>query len=1500
MFLVRNYPNTINIRGAPAAEVGHRGNDFVMSLNQTPVLTTGDASGIVKLDFGSLGTRAPNVVLQADGKIIVNVYAAGPGSPSELIRYNGDGSFDTTFGADGIVSAAPNATTAAGVLIQPDGKIVVAGSGVLARYASDGSFDTSFGTGGTATTHFITTASSATLQADGKIVLIGGAADSFAVARYDASGNLDPSFGIGGKLTTSFGSSAIVDANSVVSQPDGKLVVAGTVDNAGQYDFAVARYNNDGSLDTTFGAGGRLVTDLASFEDRALSVAVQVDGKIIASGFTRDALSRENFALVRYNVDGSLDTSFGTGGEVVTDVASTFSERVESIQVQPDGKIIVAGFSFNGPGAQSDFALVRYNSDGSLDTSFGSGGKVLTNAGGIRDEVHSLVLRPDGDILVAGTTGTSTNLDLALAHYTSDGALDTSFGADTGAALSGPGFFTENAAPSILNARATIDDAELDAAGSYAGASLTLARHGGANAEDVFGASGNLATLTQGGDIVLSGVAIGTVTQNEEGTLVLTFGAAATAGRVNEAMRSITYANTSDTPALSVQIEWSFSDGNTGAQGSGGALAATGLTTVHVTPFNDAPVNTVPGPVSTVADTDVAITGLAVSDVDSASLTTVLRADHGTVKVAAVDGTTVVGSGTGLVMLTGSVAQINATLGAAHNVLYRSAAAFSGTDTLNMSTVDGGQDPFTAVFSDVAIDVTTVPGSVALNDVTITEGNSGTRVATFTVTRAAGTAPIDVDFATADGSATTADNDYVATSGTLHFAAGVKTQTISVTINGDGKPESDEAFSVNLSGATNGATISDGSATGIIADDDTAGSVAINDVTIAEGDGGGKVATFTVSRSGGTAPFAVDFATSDGSATVADYDYFANSGTLHFGSGVNTQTVSVTVAGDGKFEPDEAFTVSLSGATNGAAIGDGSGTATITNDDPEPAGAVAINDVTIAEGDGGTRVATFTVTRSGGGAPFAVDFATFDGSATVSDQDYAATSGTLSFGAGVDTQTISVTVNGDSKVESDETFFIILSNATNGATISNLWATGTITNDDVAGSVAINDVTIAEGASGSKVATFTVTRSGGTAAFTVNFATSDGSATISDHDYVANSGTLNFAGGVNAQTISVIVNGDRNSEGDEAFFVDLSGATGGGVISDSEGTGIIGNDEAFAQLMLKFAGFNPANGWTSEDRFPRELADVNGDGMADIVGFGIPGVKVALATGGGNFATPETRLAAFNPDNGWTSDDAFHREFADVNGDGMADIVGFGIPGVKVALATGGGNFATPEVKLAAFNPANGWTSQDAFHRELADVNGDHMADIVGFGNGGVYVSLATGGGNFATPEIKLAAFNPANGWTSQDAFHRELADVNGDGMADIVGFGNGGVYVSLATGGGNFAPFRIDIAAFNPANGWTSNDQFPRELADVNHDGMADIVGFGSGGVYVATATGDGHFAAPMVDIAAFNPANGWTSDNSFHRELADVNHDGFADIVGFGNPGVLEALSNGGFHLI
>jgi glucose/arabinose dehydrogenase len=337
----------------------------------------------------------------------------------------------------------------------------------------------------------------------------------------------------------------------------------------------------------------------------------------------------------------------------------------------------------------------------------------------------------------------------------------------------------------------------------------------------------------------------------------------------------------------------------------------------------------------------------------------------------------------------------------------------------------------------------------------------------------------------------------------------------------------------------------------------------------------------------------------------------------------------------------------------------------------------------------------------------------------------------------------------------------------------------------------------------------------------------------------------------------------------------------------------------FTASTFELAAFGVgAGGWSSDNTYPRKLADVSGDARADIVAFSSAGVYESLATAGGHFAMPTFELAAFGTDaGGWSSDDTYPRKLADVNGDGRADIIGFSSAGVYESLATAGGHFAAPTFELAAFGTmAGGWSSDNTYPRTLADVDGDGKADIVGFSQAGVYVSLATAGGHFAAPTFELAAFGAnAGGWSSDDAYPRKLADVNGDSMADIVGFGSAGVYVSLASGGGHFAAPTFELAAFGAsAGGWSSDETYPRELADFSGDGMADIVGFSAAGVYVSPATGDGHFAAPTFELAAFGVgAGGWTSDNIYPRGLADANGDHLVDIVGFAGNGVWQSMT-------
>ena len=228
-----------------------------------------------------------------------------------------------------------------------------------------------------------------------------------------ADGDLDTSFGTGGKVVTSFlGQDDFV--RSVAIQSDGKIVVAGETKNGTYDEFALARYNPDGTLDTSFGnSGGKMITNSNNNGDHARSVAIQSDGKIVLAG-AGDNTGNDDFALYRYNTDGSLDSSFGTGGKVFTAVGSG-NDFAESVAIQSDGKIVVAGYSYNG--SNDDFALVRYNTDGSLDTSFDSDGKVTTDVGSGSDVANSVAIQSDGKIVAAGNSKNGNYRDFALVRY---------------------------------------------------------------------------------------------------------------------------------------------------------------------------------------------------------------------------------------------------------------------------------------------------------------------------------------------------------------------------------------------------------------------------------------------------------------------------------------------------------------------------------------------------------------------------------------------------------------------------------------------------------------------------------------------------------------------------------------------------------------------------------------------------------------------------------------------------------------------------------------------------------------------------------------------------------------------------------------------------------------------------------------------------------------------------------------------------------------------------
>ncbi|WP_054107836.1 FG-GAP-like repeat-containing protein [Novosphingobium sp. AAP83] len=325
-----------------------------------------------------------------------------------------------------------------------------------------------------------------------------------------------------------------------------------------------------------------------------------------------------------------------------------------------------------------------------------------------------------------------------------------------------------------------------------------------------------------------------------------------------------------------------------------------------------------------------------------------------------------------------------------------------------------------------------------------------------------------------------------------------------------------------------------------------------------------------------------------------------------------------------------------------------------------------------------------------------------------------------------------------------------------------------------------------------------------------------------------------------------------------------------------------------------------AGGWTSQDLYPRHIADVNGDGFNDIVGFGHAGVLVSFGASNSRFGAANLVIANFGQTAGWASDNQFHREVADVNGDGRADIIGFGVAGTLVSLAGANGAFAGPVLAAMNFGANQGWTTQARFARTVGDINGDGKADIIGFGNAGVIVSLGNGDGTFRNANLVMANFGVVQGWTSDGQFHRTVGDVNGDGFDDIIGFGNDGVIVALSRGDGTFADGKLVLRDFGKDQGWPSMEAFPRQVGDVNGDGFDDIIGFGSAGTYIAYGQADGRFSAAQLDLENFGTRQGWSSDTVYHRALADLDNDGRDDIAGFGAAGVMVAYSHGTDWLI
>lgn len=887
---------------------------------------------------------------------------------------------------------------------------------------------------------------------------------------------------------------------------------------------------------------------------------------------------------------------------------------------------------------------------------------------------------------------------------------------------------------------------------------------------------------------------------------------------------------------------------------------------------------------------------------------------------------------------------------------------------LNLSGATGG-----ATISD-AQGIGTIPdddgpsASFAINDVTVTEGNSGTTNAVFTVTKTGTTAQTaTVQFATADQTAV-APGDYTAQSGTLTFLPSETTKTITVAVKGETTAEQDETFLVNLTGETNATVtdpqgvgtitdddrptasigdaaideggeltftitlsqepglggqsatvnyatspqpsdtaeasdytaesgsvtfltgqatktvtiqtthdtideidetitveitkpatnccaagydyvIGDGQGVGTITDDDAEGDLRIDNVLVGEGDGN---AVFTVTKTLSEQVVTVDFTTATGTATAGDFTHKAD--TLTFAANETTKTISVPITQDTIHEANEEFFVDLSNAT-GATIADGRGVGTIDDDDNAPT--LSVNDVTVTEGNSpDTVTATFTVTKTGSTEQtVVVHYETTDATATAGS-DYTATSGDLTFAPGDVTKTFPVIVRGDALDEINETYLVTLSapiSPPSNATISDPQGVGTITDDDAAPALSVNDVTVTEGDVGSVTATFTVTKTGSTQQTVgVHYATADNTATAGS-DYVATSGDLTFAANETTKTFNVTINGDEVDEANETYFVNLT-APSNATISRAQGVGTITDDDA-----------TPA------------LHDFNGDGFADAA-FGVPNEDIGAAGNAGFVnviygASGAGLSASAGPGNqGWhlgsaevdgspATGDRFGAALAygDFNSDGFDDLA-IGAPGkssgrgaVTVLYGSASGLVAAGDqlwTQDSASVEDTGETA-DRFGSALAagDLNGDSFADLAigvpgeNSGAGAVNVlygtetGLASSGDQLWTQDSAGIAGTSESG----DAFGGALAagDLDGDGKADLLVGASSEDLGSATDAGIGHVLFGTDSGLSSTDNqAWSqdsadiedsseSGDRFGFSVAigDVDGDGVGDAI---------------------------------------------------------------------------
>jgi uncharacterized delta-60 repeat protein len=1256
------------------------------AVNDAPSFN-GPGTGKVLTPVGA-GTsldRGYSVFVQADGKIVVAGQGIGADNTSDfaVVRYNRDGSLDTTFGTGGKiltpVGSVQSSDIGRSVFVQADGMIVVAGQGTgpdasndfaVVRYDRDGNLDATFGTGGKILTPVGTSSDigrSVFVQADGKIVVAGNSnaatgISDFAVVRYNSNGSFDTSFNGTGKVRTAFTGNPDT-AYSVTVQADGKIVVAGST---GNRDFAVLRYNTDGTLDTGFGAdktGQITVSD--PYFDIGQSVLIQADGKIVVAG---QSYTTSGNYVVRYNTDGTLDAGFGAGGKLPSFVGGL----PYSAALQQDGKIVVAGSSIT---SGSDFTVTRYDVNGSLDTTFGTGGKVATPVGpGTSSDIgYSVTVQADGKIVVAGSSsnvGNGTNIDFAVVRYNSDGSLDTTFNPQ--GSLGGTVAFTEDGAAVRLDTDVALSDIDLDGLngglGDYAGATLTLARQGGANAQDAFGFEPDGFTVSGNSLRDASGTVFATFTTTG-GTLVVTFTGAnvATSALADAVARAVAYANTSDTPPASVALAWTFSDGGADAK------TTTGLTTVAITAVNDAPALTGTKAVLAAGTEDTAFTVSAAellqgfADPEGTALVlSDVAVDHGTITGDSVSGYTITPT-----------------------------ADTNGPLVISYRVGDGTLSTAASLTKTLA----------AVNDAPRLTGTqatlaAGTEDTAFTVT----TAQLLQGFTDPDGTTSVVTNLTVDHGSIAEDGAGGYTITPADNYNGP----------ITISYRVGDGTVSLPASLSITL-------VAVNDAPVLA-----RPASVTIAENAAPGTVIATLAATDVDDATAALRYAITDGNADGLFAIDAVTGAVTLAA-GKHLDHEAAT---------------SHTLTIVATDPA-----------------GLPSATF-----GGPKGNALTIAVTDVNEATAITATASRAGTLTVG-----DTVTFTLTTESPVGAAGTPKLILSNG----------ASAGFTGLDAAGKATFTYTVEA----GQDTTDFTVTglsldggslNKGGTFGFAAAQDVTVGgypfSVTTADLD---RDGTLDLLTATSDGTVSVrLGNGNgtfgdatRFSIGNETYRMTVADVNGDGNL-DILAASTVKSGTVSVRLGDGQGGFGAETGF-SVGGFPQDLvtADVNGDGRLDVLTANARDGTVSVRLGGGDgtfSGTTDVRVGQ----------QPRSVAVADVDGDRKLDILtaNYDSGTVSVRLGNGDGTFGgTTDVPVGSF-------PQDV---TVADVNGDGALDILSANYGGRSVSLRLGDGTGSFSGTTNITFDSSvTGVTT--------ADLNGDGKLDLIATLPFGKTIAVRLGDGN------------------------------------------------------------------------------------------------------------------